>query len=225
MKNQKTFGIIFLIVIIACGIYYITNYKAGGRYNVIQNSEGINNSPLTQNIDNIFELNKKSKGTKIYYSDKLGIGFTYFPLIPDQSIKITESENKIIFNGQTIEVFTKNPKVTLGEAIKETVLNGYSTNNCYVRTYKIEGLEMDNYVAVEISLPVSNDTNEPFWQNSDKCPIKYSETNGIRYFLMNKDVPEKFIFIDIGQDAIASNGIPGTGKGLFGWNQSILILK
>lgn len=225
MKNQKTFGILFLIVIIACGIYYVTNDKTNDQNGVIQNSEGINNSSLSQSIDDKFELNKKSKGTKVYYSDKLGIGFTYFPYIPEQSIKITESGNKIIFNGQSIEVFTKNPKTTLEEAIKETILKEYNTNNCYIRTYKVAGLEMDNYNAVEISLPVSDDINEPWSQNSDKCPTEYSETNGIRYFLMNKDVPEKFIFVDIGQDVIASSGISKTDKGIFGWHQSILILK
>src|SRR3990167_160373 len=133
-------------------------------------------TPVTQqNLNSIFELSKKEAGTKIYYSEKLGVGFTYLSPVANYTPKITETATKIDLDGQSIEVFTKDPKLTLAEAIKSKFLQGYNSND----------------VSAGISFPPTNDPDAPWWQNSDKCQQYYSETNAVQYFLMNKDVPGK----------------------------------
>lgn len=47
----------------------------------------------------MFDLSKKEQDTKIYYSDKLGVGFTYAPNPDNFSIKVTEIGNKIYISG------------------------------------------------------------------------------------------------------------------------------
>lgn len=183
-------------------------------------------TPVTQqNLNSIFELSKKEAGTKIYYSEKLGVGFTYLSPSANYTPKITESASKINLDGQTIEVFTKDPKLTLAEVIKSKFLQGYNSNDCFVKTYETSEQKLSTYVSAGISFPPTNDPDAPWWQNSDKCPQHYSETNGVQYFLMNKDVPGKFLFVRIGQDSAASDGTPLTADGGFNWSHSIRILK
>ena len=71
---------------------------------------------------------KKEAGTKIYYSEKLGVGFTYLSPVANYTPKITETATKIDLDGQSIEVFTKDPKLTLAEAIKSKFLQGFQEN-------------------------------------------------------------------------------------------------
>lgn len=188
-----------------------------------------------QNLNSIFDLSKKEAGTKIYYSDRLGVGFTYVPNQVGTSftVKVTEIGNKIYVHGtsekpeqgQSIEVFTKDPTLTLGEAIKNKFLQGYNSVDCFVKTYETNETRLPNYVSAGISFPPTNDPNAPWWQNADKCPQYYSETNAVQYFLMNKDVPGKFLFARIGQYSITSDGTPITTEGGFNWSHSIRILK
>lgn len=183
-------------------------------------------TPVTQqDLNSIFELSRKEAGTKIYYSDKLGVGFTYLSPVANYTSKITESATKIYLDNQSIEVFTKDPKLTLAEAIKSKFLQGYNSSDCFIKTNETNEQRLSSYVSAEISFPPPNDPDAPFWQNSDKCPQYYSQTNAVQYFLMNKDVPGKFLFVRIGQDSAASDGTPPTAEGGFNWSHSIRILK
>jgi len=181
-------------------------------------------SPIYSERDLLFGLDKKVAGTKLYYSDKFGLGFTYFSEEPSFSSEIKESD-RIIVSDQSIEVFSKDPKISLEQAVKDRFLGGYDPKDCFVKISETNEQEMPNYVSAVISFPISTDTNNPWWQNADKCPRDYSETNGIRYFLMNKDVPGKFLFVRIGQASAASDGTPLVNGSLFNWTHSIRILE
>lgn len=183
-------------------------------------------NPLTQSeLNHIFELSKKEAETKIYYSDKLGVGFTYLSYTPSTPIKVIESGSKIEFIGRTVEVFTKDSNISLEQAIKDRFLQEYNPSDCFVKTYETSEQKLSNYISAEISFPPASDPDAPWWQNSDKCPQYYSQTNAAQYFLMNKDVPGKYLFVRVGQEPGASDGTPRATDGDFGWSHSIRILK
>jgi len=200
-------------------------------------SEPEGEAGLQQNLNSLFGLDRKEADTEIYYSDKLGVGFTYVPSQGqagiDSTVTVTEIGDKIYVHGangepeqgQSIEVFTKDSNLTLGEAIEARFLGGYDPNDCFVKNYGTNETRLENYVSAGISFPPSSDPDAPWWQNADKCPQHYSESNGIQYFLMNEDVPGKFLFVEIGQDSIASDGTPITTEGGFNWSHSIRILE
>lgn len=190
------------------------------------------NQPSQQAVD---PLAGKTAGTKLYDSDKLGVRFTYNPKPSENfDVAVTEKDNKVYVHGasdqpeqgQWIEVLTKDPSKTLEEAIANQFLQGYDPKNCFTRAYPSTEQTKTNYVAAGISYPPPTDDTQPFWQNSDKCPTNYSETNAVQYFLMNKDVPGKYVFIKVGQDSITSDGTPITADGSgYNWSHSIEIYK
>lgn len=228
--------ILAILVLIAASWLYLSRQGTEPKGLISQNQEENANmpnieqktldssSPIYSERDLLFGLDKKVAGTKLYYSDKFGLGFTYFSEDPNFSSEIKESD-RIIVSDQSIEVFSKDPKISLEQAIKDRFLEGYDSKDCFVKISETNEQEMSNYVAAVISFPISTDSNGPWWQNADKCPKDYSETNGIRYFLMNKDVPGKFLFVRIGQALAASDGMPLVNGSLFNWTHSIRILE
>lgn len=193
---------------------------------VINDEESSDPTSYTQtDLNRIFGLNAKEAGTMIYYSDKLGIGFSYLSNVSSSPVTVTESDNKINVSGQAVEVFTKDPKISLEQAIEQRFLQGYNSSECFVKKYDNSEQKNADYVSAGISFPPSSDPDAPWWQNSDKCPPYYSETNGIQYFLMSKEVPGKLLFVRIGQDSVASDGTTPTEEGGFNWSHSIRILK
>ena len=184
----------------------------------------------TASLNEIFGLAQKIAGTKLFYSDKLGVGFTYSTQKPYQGIKAVETGNKIDISGQSVEVFSKDPGVTLAQAIQSQFLVGYSPNDCFVVSYSNpqnkQGLMQ--YVAAQISFPAPTDSsgNSPWFENAAKCPNGYSQTNAAGYyFLMNKDVPGKFVFVKLGQDVAAFDGTLVNGNLSYSWDYSLRILK
>ena len=121
-------------------------------------------------------------------------------------------------SAKTIEVFDKSPTQTIQEAITEKFLNGYNTNDCFVVTYGTTKLSSE-YVYLGISYPPSTNPNDP-WENISKCPRSYSELNGVRPFIFNPQVPDKYIFIELGQDSITTDGTSNKD-----WSSSVQILE
>lgn len=234
-KNTITLIITFVTILaLGAGFWVWKNWKNANDIKQAQNLEQQKSEQQKkeQNIftqsdfDRIFELNKKEIGTKIYYSEDLGVGFTYISH-PNSNypIDIKEHDNKISVLNQTIEVFIKDPGMSLEEAIQDRFLQGYDSKDCFVKTYEIDKQKPSSYVSSGISFPLTDNPNAFWAQNSYKCPRDYSETNGARYFIMNRDVPKKFLFISIGQSSVASDGTPRTAEGGFNWDHSIRILK
>jgi hypothetical protein len=99
-------------------------------------------------LNTIFEMDKKKAGTKLFYSPKLGVGFTYAPLEDDPSGNLSlntvkEIGNKIYLTdgskeanadpsgyGLSLEVFTKTSTDSLDQAITKEFLSGVDPKNC-----------------------------------------------------------------------------------------------
>lgn len=177
-------------------------------------------------LETQFGINEKEKGTQLYYSEVLGVGFTYKSFSDDYVPKITESGNKIyVGEYQSIEVFEKDPSVTLEQAIKDQILKGISDSRCFIKVYEMGDDEVKNYISAAISYPGEKGSTEPLFAQKNVCPTQYVETNGVRYFLMNKNVPTKFLFVEIGQDSMMSDGnLPVEGS-LKGWYSSLRIVR
>jgi hypothetical protein len=193
-----------------------------------------------EELNTIFEMDKKSTDTKLYYSEKLGVGFTYRlleELIPYNLFDISaiEKVNGVALGyyqkGEpkpdwiNLEVFTKDPKDTLEQAITKEFLQGVDPKKCFAQKYTdgdSSGKQLQGYNYAEIFYPVP--TNGDVWFGGiNNCPEKvqfYASTNAVQFFLEDTKVPSKYVFVRIGQESIASSGI-----GNEGWERSIRILK
>jgi hypothetical protein len=161
---------------------------------------------------------------KTYHSSKFGLSFKYDQKSKDTAdyfYGVEEKDNKIyvyyelknqkgelekkIEDGQYVEVFTKDPEESLSEAITKKFLKGYSTKDCFVKTDGKSELP-NNFETATISFPIVENSpdDSPWWANADKCPKVYTSTNGVAYFAMDKNHPNKFLFFNIGQYLISA---------------------
>ena len=119
-----------------------------------------------------------------------------------------------------MEVFQKNPADSLEQAIKKQFLTGIPETDCFVKTVSDNKLS-SNFTKATIAFPVPTDSDQPFFTFGQKCPETYKETNGISYFLADKDHPSKFLFFSIGQYGINAK----TGDNTVMWQDTIKFLN
>ena len=190
-------------------------------------------------LNTIFEMNKKKAGTKLFYSEKLGVGFTYRlleELIPYNRYEASATEKG---NGVAVgyyekeepksdwinlEVFTKDPKDTLEQAITKEFLQGVNSKKCFAQKYENEYLSKKNpqYKYAEIFYAPTQ-VEEGINNGIENCPEKihrYVRTNASLYFFEDTRVPSKYVFVVIGQESAANSGL-----GNEDWSGSIRILK
>lgn len=171
------------------------------------------------------ETSPNNPNAKLFLSETLKVQFSYNPNYENTSFSVKETENKIYVymsttkaeDGQYLEVFTKDANDSLETAIQKKFLVGYNSTNCFVET--IENKDGTGMAKAIISYPPPSDPDEPFFANSDKCPAVYSQSNGISYFLYDKNFPDKFLFVSIGQYGIKS----GVRESL--WQQTIKFIR
>ncbi|MDD2822642.1 MAG: prepilin-type N-terminal cleavage/methylation domain-containing protein [Candidatus Daviesbacteria bacterium] len=152
---------------------------------------------------------KSYPGTTQYISPKLKVAFNYLVNQDGQKALVKESGSKIYVyiegtsfdKGQYVEVFNKNKSDTLAEAIEKQFLGGISKTDCFVAPYTVKS-SLANYSADTISYPKNADLGPG--EIPAKCPQKYSESNGISYFLADSNHPDKFLFFSIGQYGISA---------------------
>ncbi len=196
--------IIIVVVLAAGGIYVYTSATK---------------PPVATEPDltGIFQMAEKTSSTTLYYSKALGVGFTY-ALDSRQAptgaeLKTNEIGTKIYLHysnekpeeGQSVEVFQKDPAVSFADAISQKLLAGYDPKKCFVVT---ETSSIPGYAKAEISFPPNPTADGPWFGGAAGCPADYSQTNGVQYFLANPAVPGKYIFVKMGQYSIASDGHP-----------------
>lgn len=161
---------------------------------------------------------------KRFTSQTLGISFTYLENQDGQKFLTKEEDNKVYVymensgatTGQSIEMFSKDPKQSLIEAIQNKFLISFNKSDCLVQLNTNLSYPT-NFQAAQINVP--QDSNDDMGTLSDKwarCPEKYTTQNGISYFLENISKPEKFYYLSIGQYGIASD------KGN-AWQKTIII--
>ena len=153
---------------------------------------------------------------KKYINPKLGISFLYLTTDAfDNKTTFTTKEvgNKVYVypekhsyeTGQYIEVFEKDPNKTLEQAIKTTFLENYSEEKCTTYIEKLSSEYPTSYVKAIIKVPGGFTDMMEMSEKARECPKTYTQTNGISFFLMDKNYPSKFAFFSIGQYGIAAN--------------------
>lgn len=187
------------------------------RFSINQNS--LSNNSDTQTVSQSAlnpavtknQVPKGYPGTEQYTSKKLKIVFNYLPFTEGMNTGVKEEGNRVyvgdkntkVEGGQYVEVFQKDPKESLNDAVKKKFLAGKSDNDCFVVPSKVKFIIYPkSFQAVEIAFLKPTGGQEPWWSPSDKCNPDYEQTNGIRYFLGDSQHPDRFLFFSIGQYAI-----------------------
>ncbi len=150
--------------------------------------------------------------SRTFSSETLGVTFQY-SASPD--IAVSEVDKKVyVYNsqsqpesGQWLEVWDKPADQTLAQAVTERFLTGYKAEDCWATSSDYANDHGDNFEAVIITFPPTDNGVDPYWLLSEKCPASYTSTNGISYFLMDKNHPDKYLYLSIGQYAIPSSDI------------------
>ncbi len=261
MNPKNNLGMIYGIIGIACilvfsiAAYVIfqnmtatpmavnTNETSTTAVSNITNTTNTTNqeaAPLTkqQKLDALFDIRSKKAETKLFYSEKLGVGFTYLPYSeynPSVEVMVTEKGDTIYVHdakyepetGQSIQVFTKDEKLTLEEAMTDRFLKDYKKTDCFATADSRTDFMPNGYTAAVISFSEELAAKDgPWWDIGDKCPVGYTATNGIQYFVMNSAVPGKFLFLKLGQDSMARDGsIVEDGKEFHDWSYSLQIVE
>lgn len=150
-----------------------------------------------------------------FVSPKLGISFLYLSVIDAKLPKMLTKEegNKVYIYPDAkgynyhheayVQVFQKDPHDNLATAIEKTILKGYSPKDCFVEKqfHIYEHIPVVFETAI-IRFPFDHNAagiNQEYIAASEKCPPKYTPTNYVAYFVMDKNHPDKFVFFYIGQ--------------------------
>jgi hypothetical protein len=151
---------------------------------------------------------------KRFISKNLGITFTYLEKQDQGKITVSESGNKIYVypssmqatSGQYVEIILKDKNETLSDAIKRTVMKGYSTNDCLLKDVNKPAYSTD-FRVISINVPI-NDNDDPSTveEKAKKCPPKYTAYGGMSFFIEDKNHPDKMLFFSIGQYGITTEG-------------------
>ena len=235
-KKVGTIGLVVVVVILLGSFGYVFVSKKPNQISTITIQP-------QSDLNSIFDLKDKSPDTKIYYSNTLGIGFTYVASNSFSSngktypvnFVVTEIGNKIYIHGstekpeqgQSLEVFTKDPAISFADTLRQQFLTGINPKSCFIETQQSSEQNISGYMSADISYPMPTDPTAPFWDNSVDCG-EYAKSNGIAYFLYNENVPNKFLYVSVGQDAITLDGLPKNPTANFygyNWSHSLRILK
>ena len=146
-----------------------------------------------------------------FESADLGISFYYANKSNGSSIETRLEGNKVLIGQksdftdsyQSIEKFDKDPNETLELAIYGQILAEISLDDCTVEAVTKKSTDQYTWEKAQI-VPLAQagaeETGGPV-ENS-ACPAKYTASNGISYFLMDSNYPDRFYFISIGQYGI-----------------------
>lgn len=117
-----------------------------------------------------------------------------------------------INNGQSVHVFEKGAEEDLVSAVNRQFLRGIPTSDC---TATITGPPTSSskigstfqVVQIQLPTPVRGDP-EMMIAAAERCPDRYTTTNGVAYFITDANHPTQFAFFDIGQYPIeAEQGV------------------
>lgn len=160
--------------------------------------------------------------TKLYSFPNLGISINVA-----SGGNVTEIGDKVYVyetgrkpeSGQFVQVISKNPTDSLADAITKQFLPGKSPNDCFVKLGKYDNRFPSNFVTAVITYPghTGRDGGDTGYV---KCPTLYTEGSGSEYFVMDKDHPDRYIFLDLGQSSLSA----GLGD-MRAWQESVKVFK
>ena len=131
-----------------------------------------------------------------YTSHALGITFQYQN--NPAPVRIAENGNTIKVDGgaTTIQVFKKDPSVTLQQAIQQTFLTGYDPTKCYVKVSSTPFFGDSEYTTASINYPIYDGDigSEP-----GTCNDNYESGDFLSYFVYDPMHPNEFAYVNDGQ--------------------------
>ena len=142
-----------------------------------------------------------------YHSPVMGVALSY-----DASLTSVKERAGTIYiyakgsdptHGQKLTIFSKPMSESLEQSIRRQILQGYSSA-CSVEVTH-DSAYPASYAQAEITYPPPSDPAQPFCANAQLCNAAYDKANGVRYFLYDKNHPDRFYFLDIGQYAITAS--------------------
>ena len=159
-------------------------------------------------LEEIFDLKNKVEGTKIFYSENLGIGFTYLPISSYpynntySNYSVKESGNIITLGyDNTVETFQKDPNLTLLQTIEKEYLSEADPKKClakqntdFVKTVYIE--------ATQFGRTDKEIEENPFLSSEINCPDKakpYVNSESGFFFDLPDKSKTKYVFINLGK--------------------------
>jgi len=169
-----------------------------------------------------------------FESAEMGISFYYADRSDGSKVTVKEEGDKTYVStaqsstnytdGQWIQKFSKNPSDTLEMAIYESLLAEFSLDDCSVESIVNTSKDLATWEKAQIiiSLAPAGDPDPAGEQTGGPvavCPAPYTASNGISYFLMDKNHPDRFYFISIGQ-----YGISADNSGTKMWQETLQVL-
>lgn len=204
-------GVLALVVLAGGVVAYVTDFVPFGPVPEV--------TPEPSTSAEAASVTPLPAGVKTYKSEALGISFEY---LAAQGEPIVEQGDTVYVGGsqgQWVRMFTKDSGDNLKTAIQKRFLTGVSEQDCPVvitQNGKVSTGEID--VGFEMT-----GLDDPRWDTSP-CPADYRVTNGIRYFWMDADHPDRFFFFSIGQYAILAQP-DASGGGELTWQDTFEVFK
>ncbi|PIR43826.1 hypothetical protein COV24_00680 [candidate division WWE3 bacterium CG10_big_fil_rev_8_21_14_0_10_32_10] len=220
--NTKKFVIVLLLVVLFAGVavlaFSLSNKKSSDvikKKDIVQTDVTVTPTPLvtTTPTDTMSLL----PGQKKYTSKNLGVSFLYMEEMPLDStfkVMIQEIDNKIYVygsnfeptTGQYIEVFNKDPNMTLEQALSQDFLNTAEyQQSCAISSVSPDNTYPSTMSVANIILKNNFEDLEKRFEELKKCPSPYTQSNGISYFIYDFSYPTKYAFVSIGQYSIPSD--------------------
>ena len=159
------------------------------------------------------------------------------PQYQDTPLSVKEIGNKVYIyggdnpqSGKYVQVFSKDPQESMADAITRQVLHGYSLQDCLVKPANLEKryLTHSNYQYMQVTTPYTpNQSYDTTSAEAQKCPeFTYTRINGVSYFMMDTNHPDKLLFVKLGMDNIGSvQNKPNNLEDFTTWDQSLKVLQ
>lgn len=172
-----------------------------------------------------------------YTSNKLGISFDYIPFfpgsvgeywyvkeigrtvylywMPGQNKPFSGSDEEFLkdemhINRFSVEVFDKDPNLSLEENIKQKFLESVNQSECFVSSQIYSRSQSSIlYQTATINIPRNaGQTRKQLESLTAKCPKYVNSFDSMRYFVTNPSNTSKLLFVSVGQsNVLAHDGL------------------
>lgn len=242
-QNWIYAGLVLLLLILVIVVYYsrrqqtpspasVTTTPATGAVPTTEPTAATNQTTSKSSVKSSALLPPNKSGTT-YSSTKLGVAFYLADTVENTpgeqvAVKTKEVGNKTYIymvdnytkpeDGQSIEMFAKDPQDTLAQAITKKFLSGISPTDCFVRPGTVSAKAASQLERATIGYPIPEGA-DPF-ESGQQCPANYKESNGSAYFLYDKNYPDRFYYLSIGQYSIPPHNDTADSTG---WQETIVV--